>query len=239
MRNKKGFAAIFGSLSVAAMAHAGQVVVAPDGMTPKAALEMIRASKAKANQEAWTVVVKPGIYALTEALTFTPADSGTPQAPVTWVGEGEGATISGGGAITDWTVEADGTWSAPIPAAPDGKPAYFEQLWVNGRRADRARLPNGGLGTASYFKLVKPNITAVTNAAGKVTYVERATLTNSLAAALGKIPVDDFPYAQMCVAHKWSTARRILRKFDPVTMTVETWSPQNWRSTRRASGFMT
>ena len=46
--------------------------------------------------------------------------------------------------------EADGTWSAPIPAAPDGKPAYFEQLWVNGRRADRARLPDGGQGVASY-----------------------------------------------------------------------------------------
>jgi hypothetical protein len=85
-----------------------------------------------------------GIYALTETLTLTPADSGTPQAPVTWAGEGEGATISGGGVVTGWTAEADGTWSAPIPTAPGGKPAYFEQLWVNGRRAERARLPNGG-----------------------------------------------------------------------------------------------
>ncbi len=226
MGNKTCFAGVFGALAVAAGVHAGQAVVAPDGMTPKAALELIRAAKAKGNQEAWTVVVKPGIYALTETLTFTPADSGTPQAPVTWVGEG--ATISGGGVIKGWTVEADGTWSAPIPAAPDGKPAYFEQMWVNGRRADRARLPDGGQGTASYFTLVKPSITAVTNAAGKVTYAERATLTNRLAAALGKIPADEFPYAQMCVVHKWSTARRILRAFDSATMTVETGSPQDW-----------
>lgn len=219
---------IFGLLAVSAVVHAGQVVVAPDGLTPKAALEHIRAAKAQGNQEAWTVVVKPGIYALTETLTLTPADSGTPQAPVTWAGEGEGATISGGGVVTGWTAEADGTWSAPIPTAPGGKPAYFEQLWVNGRRAERARLPNGGQGTASYFNLVKPNITAVTNAAGKASYVERATLTNALAAALGKIPADEFPYAQMCVVHKWSTARRILRAFDPATMTVETWTPRGW-----------
>ncbi|MDD4102898.1 MAG: hypothetical protein PHU80_09770, partial [Kiritimatiellae bacterium] len=228
MGNKKFGGVFCGSLVLAVLVHAGQMVVAPEGMTPKAALERIRAAKAAGNQEAWTVIVKPGIYALTETLTFTPADSGTPQAPVTWVGDGDGATISGGGVIEGWTVEADGTWSAPIPAAPDGKPAYFEQLWVNGRRADRARLPDSGQGTASYFTITKPSITAVANAAGKVTYVERITLTNRLAAALGGIPVDAFPYAQMCVVHKWSTARRILRKFDPAAMTVETWSLRDW-----------
>ena len=41
------------------------------------------------------VRVKPGIYALERTLIFTPADSGTPQAPVTWIGE-NGAVISGG-----------------------------------------------------------------------------------------------------------------------------------------------
>jgi hypothetical protein len=50
---------IFGLLAVSAVVHAGQVVVAPDGLTPKAALEHIRAAKAQGNQEAWTVVVKP------------------------------------------------------------------------------------------------------------------------------------------------------------------------------------
>lgn len=228
MGSRVCFAGVFLGFISAALVQAGEVVVAPDGLTPQAALEMIRASKAKGNKEAWTVIVKPGIYALAETLTFMPADSGTPQAPVTWVGEGEGATISGGSVIKGWTTEADGTWSAPIPVAPDGKPAYFEQLWVNGRRADRARLPNGGQGTASYFNIVKPSITVVTNAEGKVSYVERATLTNESAAALGKIPADELPYAQMYVVHKWSTARRILRRFDPATMTVETWSPRDW-----------
>ncbi|MDD2455871.1 MAG: hypothetical protein PHE10_06030, partial [Kiritimatiellae bacterium] len=75
MGNKTYGAAFYGCLTLAVMVHAGQVVVEPDGMTPNAALERIRAEKAKGNQEAWSVIVKPGIYALTETLTFTPADS--------------------------------------------------------------------------------------------------------------------------------------------------------------------
>lgn len=227
MSKRVYFTAICLSVMVAATVDAAEVVVAPTGMTPQAALEQIRAAKADGSREAWRVVVKPGIYPLRETLTFTPDDSGTPEAPVTWVGE-VGAVFSGGDVIQGWVVEADGTWSAPLPTAPDGQAAYFEQLWVNGRRAERARLPNDGQGGASYFKITQPTITAETNTSGKVTYIERVTLTNALAAVLGEVPPDELPYTQMCVVHKWSTARRILRKVDPATLTVETWSPRNW-----------
>ena len=46
------FAGVFFGLFTTAFVQAGEVVVAPDGLTPQAALETIRASKAKGNKEA-------------------------------------------------------------------------------------------------------------------------------------------------------------------------------------------
>ncbi len=43
--------------------------------------------------------------------------------------------------MTGWQRHADGIWSAQIPEVKHGQ-WYFEQLWVNGNRATRARSPN-------------------------------------------------------------------------------------------------
>ena len=133
----------FGMIAVAALgAFGGELVVEPGGLTPHAALAKVRAAKAAGDTGAWTIRVKAGFYALKDTLVFTPADSGTPAAPVTWLGEGEKTVFAGGERLEGWKDMGGGVWSAPVPRAPDGTPAYFEQLWVNGRRADRARLPN-------------------------------------------------------------------------------------------------
>ena len=213
-------------------ASAGELVVTPGGLMPQGALEKIRAAKAAGDTSAWTVRVKPGVYALDRTLLFTPADSGTPQAPVTWIGE-KGAVISGGAPLAGWKDTGKGWWSAPAPRGADGKPVYFEQLWVNGRRANRARLPNSG-----YFNIAKPEIaprsqtspsspSSPKSPSSPLSYAERIVLTNGVQ-ELAALAPDEMPYAQMCVVHKWSFARRILRGFDPATGTVETWSPQNW-----------
>ena len=84
-----------GCLALVVSALGGEIVVSPDGLSPAQALEKIRAAKGQGDTSAWTVRVKPGHYALRETLVFTPADSGTKDAPVSWVGEGE-AVIAGG-----------------------------------------------------------------------------------------------------------------------------------------------
>ena len=212
-------------------AMGGELTVEPGGLTPRQAFEKVRAAKAAGDKGAWTIRVKEGVYTLKDTLVFTPTDSGTKDAPVTWIGEGERTVLAGGERLTGWKDVGGGVWSAPIPRAPDGKPTYFEQLWVNGRRADRARLPNRCPGNlkAEYFCITQPSCTAVSNAAGKVARtIERITLTNESAKALASIPADDLPYAQMLVVHKWSFARRILRGVDPATMTVETHGRSPW-----------
>ena len=223
---------LLAAFAICAAASAGELVVEPNGLSPHAALERIRAAKASGDASAWTVRVKPGVYVLKEPLKFLPRDSGTPDAPVEWIGE-SGAKFAGGERLTGWKDAGGGVWSAPIPKSPDGRPAYFEQLWVNGRRSDRARMPNRNPDNrqAEYFRIAEARQTAVTNAAGKVEYfVERGKLAGDGAEALKDVEADEMQYAQMGVVVKWSFARRILRGVDPATLTCETHSKSEWKS---------
>ena len=73
---------------------------------------------------------------------FGPSDSGTAAAPVIYeAAPGAKPVLSGGRAVTGWKPGPDGVWTTVIPEVKDGKWS-FEQLWINGRRATRARTPN-------------------------------------------------------------------------------------------------
>ena len=90
------------------------------------------------------VQIPPGTQILAAPLRFGPEDSGTSEAPVIYCGTGPTpATISGGRTITGWRDAGNGIWQAEIPEAREGR-LYFRQLFVNGRRAIRARSPNRG-----------------------------------------------------------------------------------------------
>jgi hypothetical protein len=88
------------------------------------------------------ILIADGDYALTAPVDFTPADSGISTAPIIYeAAPGAKPLFSGGRRITGWRRGADGIWTATIPDVRDGK-WYFEQLWVSGQRATRARSPN-------------------------------------------------------------------------------------------------
>lgn len=240
MKTAIAFLALLCAVAVSTFAgtssgNGGELVVEPGGLTPHQALLKIRAAKAAGDTGAWTVRVKDGVYVMKEPLVFLPADSGTVKSPVRWIGSGQKAIFAGGDRLTGWKNEGGGVWSSPIPCAPDGKPAYFEQLWVNARRADRARMPNRSEkgGSDEYLTVSDVSLTPTTNAAGKVSYVERVVPTN--ATLLAAVAVDELPFAQMCVANKWAFSRRILRRVDPVTLMVETHTPEAWKSWKRWS----
>ncbi len=92
-----------GTVALAAfVAMGGELTVAPGGLTPHEALAKVRAAKAAGDTGVWTIRVKAGVYALKETLVFTPADSGTKDAPVTWIGEGEWSVLAGGERLTGW-----------------------------------------------------------------------------------------------------------------------------------------
>lgn len=92
------------------------------------------------------VVLHGGTYRLAEPLTLQPRDSGSPGAPVVFeAAPGASPVVSGGREITEW-LEAGGGWVARVPALA-GRPWLFRQLFVDGRRRQRARSPNAGFFT--------------------------------------------------------------------------------------------
>jgi hypothetical protein len=80
-------------------------------------------------------VILGGRYTIAEPVVFESQDSGVRYEAAV----GSKVVISGGRRISGWKVGADGVWTAEVEA---GK--MFEALWVNGRRATRARTPNEG-----------------------------------------------------------------------------------------------
>ncbi|MEJ1973792.1 MAG: hypothetical protein WDM96_15425 [Lacunisphaera sp.] len=93
-------------------------------------------------REAVDVIVAEGNYEMTKTLELTPADSGSADFPVTYrAAEDARPVFSGGRVIKGWKQESEGLWSPNCRTLPPGR-WTFEQLWVDGNRATRARDPN-------------------------------------------------------------------------------------------------
>ncbi len=103
------------------------------------ARDAIRKLKAKGPlQRPVQVRFAAGTYPLAGPVDFGPADSGSTEAPVTYQAEaGARPVLTGGRGVGGWKPGADGVWSTSVPVE-----WRFEQLWVNGNRATRARSPN-------------------------------------------------------------------------------------------------
>ena len=120
-----GIMMMAGSLSL----QAADISITPDSSLTDAvrkARELRRLGKA----ETVTIHLAPGTYTLNEPLRLRPEDSGLTIS-------GEGAIISGGMPITGWKRQG----KLLVADVPDfnGRPIDFRQLWVNGRKAVRAR----------------------------------------------------------------------------------------------------
>jgi len=90
------------------------------------------------------VMVRGGTYFLKETLTFTPEDSGSIHAPIAYATyPGERPVISGGVPLKGWKRDRQGRWQLHIPEVERGE-WLFSQLFVNGQRRYRPRLPKEG-----------------------------------------------------------------------------------------------
>src|SRR5215831_16233851 len=107
------------------------------------ARDAIRRLKAKGGLRTGVMVlVRGGTYVLSEPLRFGPEDSGTKEHPVIYAAyPGEKPVLSGGRAIAGWKPGEGKRWVAKLPAGKDG-PWRFTQLFVDGKRQTRARLPD-------------------------------------------------------------------------------------------------
>ena len=118
-------------------ARAVTIEMKPGGAvsTLAAARDAARRARPSESHETITVTIADGVYPLSEAVVFEPQDSFVTYSAA----PGARPVFDGGKRITGFTPDAKGVWLAHID------PAWrFEGLWVNGRRATRARTPNEG-----------------------------------------------------------------------------------------------
>ena len=85
-----------------------------------------------------TIYMEGGTYAFHEPFFIRPEDSGTKESPtiIRSVGD-EKVILSGGISINGWKKQGK-VWVADVPVF-NGRPLDFRQLWVNGKKAVRAR----------------------------------------------------------------------------------------------------
>jgi parallel beta-helix repeat protein len=112
------------------------IVVSPDGAvkTLEAARDAAREMRHGGTRGTIQIQINDGVYFLNDRLVLTPEDSHT-----SWeAAPGARPVISGGRVISGWTKGSGPIWTA------DAGDAHFRQLFVSGRRAQRARSPNFG-----------------------------------------------------------------------------------------------
>jgi len=113
--------------------------------TLERARDAIRALKKQGRQEPMKVTIRGGTYCLSTPFQLTPEDSGTQECPIAYAAHpGESPVISGGRPISRWKKpESGNVWTTEVPGVKAGD-WYFHQLFVNGQRRIRARMPNAG-----------------------------------------------------------------------------------------------
>ena len=162
-------------------------------------------------KKSFRVIIGGGNYFLSEPLVFEPQDSGTAAAPIIYEAEsGETPILSGGRRIGGWSINQDGLWETHIsdPGGPSGK---FEQLWVNGRRATRAREPD-----RFFFYILRSKEAPITGAPPSLARQTLLVNPSDIASLAGLSP-DALSRVQILAFHKWDNTRRFLKSIDPVS----------------------
>jgi hypothetical protein len=125
-------------LLAASLAPAVTITVAPQPRAGEVASltearDKVRAMRRAGDRGPFQVVLRGGTYRLGETFVLSAEDSG-----VTYeAAPGERPIVSGGRRLEGWKKASGPVWTAPAPWD-------FRQLFINGRRAQRARTPTNG-----------------------------------------------------------------------------------------------
>lgn len=150
----KTFFTIAGLLAASCTVHALDIYVSPAGSdnqagtkaqpvaTIAAARDLLRDS-GKLGTESCNVLIAAGVYRLSEAIKFTPADSGSEAHPVTYrAADGAEVVLTGAQTISSkWQLWKDGIYRTQV-----GEMDAIDQLIVNDSRQILARYPDLGAG---------------------------------------------------------------------------------------------
>ncbi|MBK7713069.1 MAG: right-handed parallel beta-helix repeat-containing protein [Bacteroidales bacterium] len=185
----------------------------------------------KSNNVSQPVEIIPlaGEYFMFQPLQLTADDSGTPDSPLKIRAmDGTRVVFRGGVQLTGIEKVTEELWKIFVPQVAWYN-SYFDQLYVNGRRAVRARTPNQGFYTvknASESILVKGNGLLPQLA------VQEFQLNADGAACLRSFSPEDYNDAVVTFYHKWDNTMKHIAGFNDSTASIHTMGigMQPWNS---------
>jgi len=182
------------------------------------------------------VVVADGTYRIAEPLVLTPDDGGSAEVPVRYeAAPGAKPVFSGGRRITGFQRGENGLWVADVPGVAAGQ-WYFEQLWVGGRRAQRAMEPDTNWEEIARLPALPgsrqrardPNIDpfffedVVETDLGKGRFRQTSTVSQEVMSLLTPLSLTQRADVQLSVSHSWSNTRRFISAIDADSRTITT-----------------
>lgn len=183
------------------------------------------------------ILIADGVYPMTGPLVLSPEDSGSEKAPVSYqAAPGAHPIFSGGRVIQGWRPGGQGVWETSVPDVAAGK-WYFEQLFVNGRRAVRARTPN-----KFYFYILDLKEQELEPASPGKAARGRQTLwmrPDDFQAIAGLTP-QELKDVNLVVYHNWDITRRFIDRVDEPEKSIVTSgeSMKPWNPWRKDSPFI-
>lgn len=205
------FKPLFSLLVLAAAAvqtlPAQQVYLSPDGddagsgteaeplYSLTAARDLIR--RLPAGGDTVTVWIAPGTYRMTEPLIL----DGNDVRPVVFRSRtAEKPIFSGGIEVMGWTPWRNGIWRTRLPET-----LHFEQFYVNGRRAVRARTPDTG-----WYYVKGSRETVLDRGTGRAPQyaVQRIAVEPDELSPLRRMSREELRHATALFYHKWDVTRK-------------------------------
>lgn len=157
------------------------------------------------------IIVAEGKYFITEPLVFHPGVSGTPGAPVVIkAAEGSAPVFCGGKKIEGFEKVSEQLWRARIPEVAEFG-WDFGQLYVNGRRAIRAKSPNSGF---YYLKGVSETVLIGGGGRAPELAVQKLKLFSDGSEQVASFSQDDYDKAVIVFSHKWDNTRKRILGFE-------------------------
>jgi hypothetical protein len=177
------------------------------------------------------VIVQNGFYKMDAPLRLSPKDSGTPQYPVIYkAAPGSRPVFSGGQKIAHFHVDQQGRWHTRLDlSASPWNGNRFDQLYINGKRAQLAHSPNKG-----YYRIQKVNQKILKRGNGRIP--KRALQTLSFTPKAFKELKSLKPVAMTTFRFRayqnWDMMIRYIDKINPNSMSLTTtgkgmkpWNP--------------
>ena len=189
-------------LAMSSTLMAGDIWVSPK-VTLTSALRQAREWRRTGDERAQggiNIYIEGGTYTFHEPVFIRPEDSGTEDSPtVIRSATGEKVVLSGGIRINGWKKQGK-FWVADVPTF-NGRPLDFRQMWVNGKKAVRAR-------DAEDFE--KMNRICSVDEKNEILYVPASTI-RKLTDGKGILQAK---YAEMVLHQMWCVANLRIRSIE-------------------------